>query len=110
MIMPNRLTTSVMKLPSVKMNLQTNRPPNLAQAHDSRFEMINKDPNILSTCKKVPQVDFDKMGKHERFNCLINKDNTVSMQRYEVKDDITKKRTNLGNIAIDKQLSWGQIV
>lgn len=41
------------KLPSIKMHLQTNRPPNMAQLHDARFEEINKEPKILSTVKKV---------------------------------------------------------
>lgn len=41
------------KLPSIKMHLQTNRPPNLARLHDARFEEINKEPKILSTVKKV---------------------------------------------------------
>lgn len=52
-MMPSNFKLTSSKLPAVKMNLQTNRPPNLVQLHDARFEEINKEPKILSTVKKV---------------------------------------------------------
>ena len=52
-IMPNVSKSTSTTLPRVKMNLQTNRPPNLAQLHDARFEDFNKEPKILSTIKRV---------------------------------------------------------
>ena len=52
-LLPTNTSNSVTKLPQVKMNLQTNRPPNLAQLHDARFEAINREPKILSTVKRV---------------------------------------------------------
>ena len=67
------------------MNLQTNRPPNLVQLHDARFEEINKDPNILSTVKKVTSnINFDKMVRKDRHEYMINKNCDVSMQAYKV--------------------------
>ena len=74
------------------MNLQTNRPPNLGQVHDARFESINKDPKILSKVKKIPQISFEKMNCKNRHEGLINEDCVVGMQRYQIKDDFIKKR------------------
>ena len=63
------------------MNLQTNRPPNLVQLHDARFEEINKEPKNLSNIKKtaVTNIEFDKMSKQKRHECLINADSNVGM-------------------------------
>lgn len=59
-LLPNYVPKMPTKLPSVKMNLQIDRPPNLAQLHDARFEESNKDPTGVSTHKKVKQIDFNK--------------------------------------------------
>ena len=106
----NDATKSKAKFPAVKMNLQTNRPPNLVQLHDGRFEDINKEPKILSTVKKVKQIDFDKYQRKGRHECLINGDNDVSMQKYQIKEDIVKPRTNQGNISLSKQTDWSQLI
>ena len=58
-LMPN--TSQIpKKLPSVKMNLQTNRSPNMVNLHDSRLKEFNKDPQVLSSTKRVAQIDFNK--------------------------------------------------
>ena len=59
-LLPNSSKIPV-KLPNVKMHLQSDRPPNLARAHDARFENINKDPKILSKVKSPPTIDFEKL-------------------------------------------------
>ena len=51
------------KLPNVKMHLQSDRKPNMANAHEARFDNINKEPSIYSKSKKQPKIDFDKMMK-----------------------------------------------
>jgi len=68
--------------------------------------MINKDPAILSKVRKVPQVNIKTLEKAPRHKCLINKDNSVSMQRYNINEDLVKKRPAMGNVSFDKQLSW----
>ena len=81
-LVPNRSTISESRLPRVKMNLQTNRPPNLAQLHDARFETFNKEPKILSSVKKVSQIDFNNYDRKERHKCLVNVDSDIGMQKY----------------------------
>ena len=108
-ILPNRSTVSDTKLPRVKMNLQTNRPPNLVQLSEARLLNINEDPKVLSSIKKVPQVDFKKQVRGSRSKCLINHDNSIGMQRYNVKDDYFKKRI-AGVENFDKQLDYNQIM
>lgn len=110
MMLPNRSAATVdTKLPRVYMNLQTNRPPNLGQAHDARFESFNKEPDILSKVRKVPQVNLNKMERVDRHKCLINQDSHVSMQRYHISEELVKKRPAMG-VSISKQLNWNQIV
>jgi len=109
-LLPNSTTTLEHRLPRVKMDLQTNRPPNLAQLHDARFETINRDPKILTNVRKVASIDFNKQDRTERHQCLINDNNEISMQKYQVKDDVLKKRATAGNISLDKQLNWSQIL
>ena len=41
------------KLPNVKMFLQSDRKPNMSNAHDARFDNINKEPSIYSKSKKT---------------------------------------------------------
>ena len=50
------------KLPNVKMHLQSERKPNMANAHEARFDNINKEPSIYSKSKRQPIIDFDKMN------------------------------------------------
>ena len=57
-IVPNNVSLTQKKLPAVRMNLQTNRPLNMNQLNDARFENINKEPSILSTVKRPHQVNF----------------------------------------------------
>ena len=91
------------------MNLQTNRPPNLAQLHDARFESFNRDPKILSTVKKISQIDFDKFNKKERHECLINRDSGIGMQKYQISESVVKKRPDVGNLSLSKNISWNQV-
>jgi len=75
MILPNRSISVEGKLPRFKMNLQTNRPPNLVSLNEARLLNINRDPAILSSVKKVPTTDFRKQGKPMRHKCMINNTN-----------------------------------
>ena len=88
------------------MNLQTNRPPNLAQLHDGRFETFNREPKILSTVKKAPQVDFKKQLTKERHECLIEPSGDVGMQSYQIKDDLVKHRATKGHVQMSKHTDW----
>ena len=99
------------KLPSVKMNLQTNRPPNRVQLHDARFEDIDKEPKILSTVKKQKMTNFDLQGKLDvRHHCMINKDSEIGMQKYQINESITKKRSQFGNVDMSKHYDWEKLV
>ena len=84
------------------MNLQTIRPPNLAQAHDSRFEIINKNPSVLSSFRKVPTVNFKKQFKQARDQHFIDETSHNHMQRYYPKDSLVTKRTSIGTLDLKK--------
>ena len=81
----------------------------MAQLHDARFEEINKEPKILSTIKKVKQIDFDKYGSQERHECLINTSGDLSMQKYQVNDSVISKRTGIGAPDISKTKAWDEL-
>lgn len=89
------------KLPNVKMHLQPDRPPNLARAHDARFENINRDPKILSKTKVTPTISFDKLPRRETSTALINR-NTV-LHSYNPDDGRLRKRTDFSFVNIAKQ-------
>lgn len=91
------------------MNLQTNRPPNLAQLHDARFETFNKEPKILSSVKKVSQIDFNNYDRKERHKCLVNVDSDIGMQKYQINESVIKKRTDLGNMSMNRHVNWSQV-
>lgn len=92
------------------MHLQSDRKPNMARAHEARFDNINKEPSIYSKSKRTqPHVQFDKMLKKERHECLINPNSDLSMQRYLIKESLTKKN-NSKLLALDKQISWEKLV
>lgn len=109
-LVPNRSTISESRLPRVKMNLQTNRPPNLAQLHDARFETFDKEPKILSSVKKVSQIDFDNYDRQDRHKCLVNVAGDIGMQKYNINESVIKKRTDLGNMSMNRQVNYSQIV
>ena len=88
------------KLPNVKMHLQPDRPPNLARAHDARFENINRDPKILSKVKSPPTIDFGKIPERDTSNTLINKNTVCHM--YSINDSQVKKRSNITFVDIGK--------
>ena len=85
------------------MHLQIDRPPNLAKAHDARFENFNKDPKIYSKTKKSTTIDFDKKPLRDTAATLINRD--VLGPMYETDDSPIKKRTEFTFVNIAKQSS-----
>lgn len=99
-LLPNTSKIPV-KLPNVKMHLQPDRPPNLANAHDARFENINRDPTILSKVRKPSTVDFEKLPKRETSETLVNKNAVAHM--YQINEKHVKKRTNFSFVDISKQ-------
>ena len=108
-LMPN--TSQIpKKLPSVKMNLQTNRSPNMVNLHDSRLKEFNKDPQVLSSTKRVAQIDFNKQNNRVRCDFLVdNRKSDLSPQRYIIKEDIVKPRVDFGSIDMDKQFDWNKL-
>ena len=102
MLLPNRSTTSESHLPRVKMNLQTNRPPNLAQAHDARFEVIDKNPSMLTTHRRVPTLNFSKQHRLACHQHLINESSHNLMQRYSPNESLVTKRASIGVLDINK--------
>ena len=86
------------------MHLQQDRPPNLAQAHDARFENINKDPVIFSKTKKQTTIEFDKKPPRDTASTLIRKD-TIGPNNYTLNDSTIKKRSDFSFVDIAKQSS-----
>ena len=82
------------------MHLQPERPPNLARAHDARFENINRDPTILSKVRSPPIVDFGKVPVRDTSHTLINKNTVCHM--YSINDSQVKKRSNMSLVDIGK--------
>ena len=41
---------------------------------------------------------------------MINGSGDLSMQKYQVKEDVVKKRTAVGNVSYDKQYVWQQLI
>ena len=82
------------------MHLQSDRPPNLAQAHDARFENINKDPKILSKVKYPPTIDFEKVEPRDTSETLINKNTVCHM--YNLNESQIKKRSNMSFVDFAK--------
>ena len=82
------------------MHLQPERPPNLARAHDARFENINRDPTILSKVRSPPIVDFGKVPVRDTSHTLINKNTVCHM--YSINDSQVKKRSNMSFVDISK--------
>ena len=99
-LLPNTSSIPV-KLPNVKMHLQPDRPPNLARAHDARFENINKEPAIYSKTQKQTTIDFDKKPPRDTAGTLINREAKGPM--YISDDSAIKKRTDFSFVDISKQ-------
>ena len=83
------------------MHLQPDRPPNLARAHDARFENINKEPAIYSKTQKQTTIDFDKKPPRDTAGTLINREAKGPM--YISDDSAIKKRTDFSFVDISKQ-------
>jgi hypothetical protein len=60
--------------------------------NDSRFEIINKSPEVMSTVPRVPGFSFT--GQKERPSMLFGKTETGSF--YDAKVGITKPRLDAG--------------
>jgi hypothetical protein len=85
----------------IPMHKQMDRLPNLSQAHDERFENINKSPGVLSTVKRAPQViSFDKQKPRGDESMVNHK--TVFKYSTGV-DTLTTKRRDI-SISMDKCL------
>lgn len=41
---------------------------------------------------------------------MINVSGDVSMQKYEIKEDVVKKKSSLGAVRFDKQYDWSQLI
>jgi len=72
----------------------------MANAHDERFENINKSPDILSTVKRPPQVRFDKQKARGDESMVNHK--TVFKYSTGV-DTLTTKRRDM-SMSMDKSL------
>lgn len=81
----------------------------MANAHEGRFDNINKEPSIFSKSKKNPEINFDKMNKQARHKCLVNADSEVSMQKYIINTNLTNKKTP-SLVSIDKMINWDKVV
>jgi hypothetical protein len=101
-ILPNKEASGIpIKLANVQMHLQSNRPPNLAQAHDRRFENINRDPSIFSKTRKSSTIDLQRLPKRETSFSLIKRD--IAQNFYDVKDTQVKQKSALGSLEMKKQ-------
>lgn len=41
---------------------------------------------------------------------MINVSGDVSMQKYQIKEDVVKKKSSVGAIRFDKQYDWSQLI
>ena len=83
--------------------MQSDRKPNMSQAHDGRFENINKDPAIYSRTKRASEIDLSKLSKRETSECLIRKD--FGQNFYDPNLNATKSRVDIGLIELKRSLS-----
>ena len=87
---------------STEFYKQTKRPPNLSNAHDMRFENINKMPNILSKNRKLVEgVLFDKQRPRDS-SAIINK-NSLAHLDYQTEHNSEKKV--IGHMSMEKMSS-----